>query len=331
MASLPAARTLRAASREYSNPGKTAIVQGNGSFRNGSSCLRLCPASSKMNMMVPRCLTGKGRSGVGAAGVNPEIARGGCTRAGAFSGTAFGVTALGSAVFSSGAFAGLCLTASTFSGPGRLVRASEARCGAATVGPPDCVGTLDCAGAFGCLDRLCGDADETVSTGAPSPFGGVRSTSSVGCVGSLGEGGGDKAVGLLADSESAACFFSVAGRMLSGWAGSWRITPNRMMKMPAETPKIAAIRIKFARNRFRLNAFRLRGDRPFFREEPPAARFFRSIGYQDKESLTRCQPQEYAIARSSSERLFSFRIARSSTWRIVSAETPYCAPIVLRV
>ena len=61
--SFPAARAARAASLEYCNPGKTAIVHGNGRRRKGSSWARLCPASSKTKIRVPRDFPGRGRSG----------------------------------------------------------------------------------------------------------------------------------------------------------------------------------------------------------------------------------------------------------------------------
>jgi hypothetical protein len=64
-----------------------------------------------------------------------------------------------------------------------------------------------------------------------------------------------------------------------------------MMKMPVEMPKMAAARIRLTRSCFRCCDFRFRGEAFRLREVPPAARFFRSIGYQDKETPTRCQPQ----------------------------------------
>ncbi len=80
MHSLPEERILRAASREYFNPGKTAIVQGKGRSKKGWSCSRLWPASSKTKMRVPFGFSGRGRSGGGAATVGSR-GRGG-TRTG---------------------------------------------------------------------------------------------------------------------------------------------------------------------------------------------------------------------------------------------------------
>lgn len=87
-------------------------------------------------------------------------------------------------------------------------------------------------------------------------------------------------------------------------ADTSRTLKDRPRKSKSEMPQIIPSRIRLILISAIVNFF-----------------FFRFIKKENKERLLSCQL--YTISRSSSEQDRSFRRARSSTCRIVSAETPY--------